>query len=57
MFLSHRDCIQAFEKALEIDRKYLLAYVISNNTRKVFNLEETKQKLNFHPIDNSDDYF
>ena len=57
MYLSHRDCIQAFEKALEANRDYMVAYTISNNTRKVFDLEETIDLLDFHPVDNSENYF
>ena len=57
MFLSHRDCVQAFEKALESQRKFSIAYAISNNTRKVFDLEETMEILDLHPIDNSEDFF
>lgn len=57
MYLSHRDCIQAFEKALEATRNYMVVYTISNNTRKVFNLEETIDLLDFQPVDNSENYF
>ena len=57
MFFSHRDCVQAFEKALESQRKFSIAYAISNNTRKVFDLEETREILDFHPIDNSENFF
>ena len=57
MFLSHRDCVQAFEKALESQKKFSIAYAISNNTRKVFDLEETREILDFHPIDNSEFFF
>ena len=57
MYLSHRDCIQAFERALESSKDYLIAYAISNNSRKVFDLKETSRTLNFYPEDDSENYF
>ena len=57
MFLSHRDCVAAHQRALEVDTQYLLAYVISNNDRRVFDLAETIETLGFHPQDNAEDYF
>ena len=57
MYLSHRDCIQVFERALESSRNYLIAYAISNNSRKVFDLKETSRTLNFYPEDDSENYF
>jgi len=57
MYLSHRDCIQAFERALESSRDFLIAYVISNNSTKVFDLKETSRTLNFYPEDDSENYF
>ena len=57
MYLSHRDCIQVFEKALETNLNYVIAYAISNNSKKVFDIEETSEKLNFYPEDNSEIYF
>ena len=57
MYLSHSDCIQVFERALESSRNYLIAYAISNNSRKVFDLKETSRTLNFYPEDDSENYF
>jgi len=57
MFLSKRDCVQAFVRALEVNADFLLAYAISNNDRRVFDLSETKEKLGFYPHDNAEDYF
>ena len=53
MYLNHRDCIQVFEKALETNLNYVIAYAISNNSKKVFDIEETSEKLNLYPEDNS----
>lgn len=57
MFLSQRDCVRAFTRALQVDAKFLLAYAISRNSRRVFDLEETEQTLGFYPQDDSEDYF
>ena len=54
MFLSHKDCINAFERALDVETNYMIAYAISDNTHKVFDLEITKRTLGFYPMDNSD---
>lgn len=57
MFLSKRDCVEAFTRALEVDTDYLLAYAISNNDRRVFDLTETRERLGFNPKDNAETYF
>jgi NAD+ dependent glucose-6-phosphate dehydrogenase len=57
VFLSHRDLIEAFVRALEIDTDYLVAFAVSNNTHGVFDLKETRRKLGFNPKDNAEDYF
>lgn len=56
MFCSHRDLVQAFEKAIQIETKFMVAFAISNNKSKLFDMEETEKLLNFHPIDDSDKY-
>ena len=56
MFISKRDMIHAVELSLNIDRDFLLAYAISNNTSRIFDLEETNEQLGFYPVDNSADY-
>ena len=57
MFCSHRDLVQAFRLALEVDAPFLTAFAISNNTRKVFDLTETERKLGFRPQDDAEDHF
>ncbi len=57
MYLSHQDCVHAFERALEVDKKFLLAYAISNNTRKVFDLADTIDALDYHPCDDAETFF
>lgn len=57
MFLSHRDCVAAHKRALEVDTAYMLAYVVSNNGRRVFDLEETRAGLGYEPQDDAETYF
>jgi len=57
MFLSHRDCIAAHKCALEVDTRYALVYVVSNNGRRVFDLEETRAVLGYEPQDDAETYF
>ena len=57
MYLSRRDLVTAFEKALEIDREFTLAYVISNNGRRIFDMRETNEVLGFYPEDDAERFF
>jgi nucleoside-diphosphate-sugar epimerase len=57
VFCSKRDLVQAFAKALEVDTSFLAAFAVSDNSRAVFDLTETKKKLGFLPQDNAENYF
>ncbi|MFA6216939.1 MAG: NAD(P)-dependent oxidoreductase [Candidatus Omnitrophota bacterium] len=57
VFCSKRDLIQAFNKALQLETTFQAAFVTSNNTNNVFDLSETRKKLDFHPQDNAENYF
>lgn len=57
MFLSRRDLIEAFQKAIEIDREFTVAYVISNNGRRIFDMRETNEVLGFYPQDDAETFF
>jgi len=57
MFLSHRDCVEAHRCALSVKTRYLLAYVVSNNGRRVFDLEQTRLGLGFVPQDDAETHF
>ena len=58
MFLSHRDCVQAFQRALELEgQSFTVAYAISNNDRRVFDLTAARQQLGTDPQDNAERYF
>lgn len=57
MFVSRRDLVEAFDRALQVDTDYLVAYAVSDNKLCVFDLTETREKLGFNPKDNSETYF
>jgi nucleoside-diphosphate-sugar epimerase len=57
MFLSRRDCVEAFQKALEVDREFTVAYAVSNNGRRIFDLRETSEVLGFYPQDDAETFF
>lgn len=61
MFLSRRDCIGFCLASLEApilpeDEGYMCAYALSNNATRVFDLEETIQKLGYTPQDSAEDF-
>ncbi|MFC2140502.1 NAD-dependent epimerase/dehydratase family protein [Candidatus Auribacterota bacterium] len=57
VFCSHRDLVQAFTKAIEVDTDFLVAFAVSRNSQPVFDLRETEKSLGFIPQDNADNYF
>ncbi len=57
LFLSKRDSIQLVTRALEVDADYLVAYGISDNKDRFFDLSETTEKLGYHPEDGAESYF
>lgn len=56
MFCSHRDLVGFFDKALQAEQDYLVAFAISNNDERIFDLKETEKQLGFSPQDNSANY-
>lgn len=57
MFLSKRDCVEVFRRAIEANVKHFIGYAISNNDRKVFDIRETEETLGYRPRDNAENYF
>ena len=53
LYLSQKDLIDIFDKALQIDTDFIMAYAVSDNEPAVFDLTETREKLGFNPKDNS----
>jgi hypothetical protein len=56
LYLSKRDLVDIFDKALQIEADYMVAYAVSDNKPAVFDLTETREKLGFSPNDNSQTY-
>ncbi|MCB1122481.1 MAG: NAD(P)-dependent oxidoreductase [Verrucomicrobiae bacterium] len=55
LFMSKRDCIQVFRRAIETDEKFLVAYATSDNRQYgIFDLKVTREKLGYRPQDSSD---
>ncbi|MGK0240524.1 MAG: NAD+ dependent glucose-6-phosphate dehydrogenase [Candidatus Pelagisphaera sp.] len=55
LYLSKRDCIHAFKRAIEVKTDFLVAYATSDNRQfGIFDLEESKRKLGYNPQDSSD---
>jgi NAD+ dependent glucose-6-phosphate dehydrogenase len=57
IFISHRDLVQAFTRALEINTGFLAAFAVSNNTHGFFDLTGTRTALGYEPQDDADAYF
>ncbi len=57
MFLSRRDLVEAFSLALETEREFTVAYIISNNGRRIFDMRETNETLGFYPVDDAERFF
>ena len=57
MFISKRDITEAFALALEVDQEFLIAYAVSNNDRRIFDMRSTHEGLGFYPVDNAEDYY
>ena len=47
----------AHRRALEVETKYMLAYVVSSNGRRVFDLEETRVELGWVPEDDAEIFY
>ena len=59
MYLSRRDCVNFVKAALEVSlgsRRYACAYAVSDNSSRIFDLEETTKILGYHPMDSSDSF-
>ncbi|MEZ6049271.1 MAG: NAD(P)-dependent oxidoreductase [Planctomycetaceae bacterium] len=54
LYLSKRDCVELFRKAIATELDYVLAYGISNNRNGIFDLRETTEKLGYLPQDSAD---
>jgi nucleoside-diphosphate-sugar epimerase len=57
LFLSERDTVHLFDRALQAKLTFLVCHATSANPQPVFDLTDTIDKLGFSPQDNSDKYF
>lgn len=55
VWLSPRDCVQLIEKSLTTDKRWVLAYGISDNPRKVWDIEHARKELGYKPQDAAPD--
>jgi nucleoside-diphosphate-sugar epimerase len=51
VWLSERDCIQLIEKSLQTDRPWALVYGISDNPRKIWDIDHAREVLGYEPQD------
>jgi NAD+ dependent glucose-6-phosphate dehydrogenase len=56
IYCSHRDLVQAFTRAIEVETDFMTAFAVSNNGNAVFDLEETRAKLGFYPQDDAENH-
>ena len=56
MWLSHRDCAHLFDRCIQAEYGYEIVYGISDNDRKFYSLERTRDVLGYDPQDNSAAY-
>jgi hypothetical protein len=55
-FSSHRDFVGAFHGALRADAPFVIAFAISDHTRKGFDLDETVDLLGYSARSNAEDF-
>jgi NAD+ dependent glucose-6-phosphate dehydrogenase len=53
VWLSERDCVQLIEKSLETDRDWVLVYGISDNPRKIWDIDHVREVLGYAPQDSA----
>jgi len=56
MWLSYTDCAHLFDCCVTADYGYEIVYGISDNDRKYYDIEPTREILGYDPQDNSADY-
>lgn len=51
VWLSERDCVHLIECSLETERDWVLAYGISDNPRKIWDIDHAREVLGYAPMD------
>jgi nucleoside-diphosphate-sugar epimerase len=53
VWLSERDCVQLIEKSLQTNRDWALVYGISDNPRKIWDINHAREVLGYEPQDSA----
>jgi NAD+ dependent glucose-6-phosphate dehydrogenase len=53
VWLSERDCVQLIERSLQTDKAWVLAYGISDNPRKIWDIDHARKELGYQPQDSA----
>jgi len=58
MWLSQKDCLGFIQSSLDVElpQRYACCYTISNNSSRIFNLENSIKILNYKPKDRSENF-
>ncbi|WP_224447795.1 NAD-dependent glucose-6-phosphate dehydrogenase Azf [Haloprofundus salilacus] len=56
MWLSYRDCAHLFDCCIRADYGYEIVYGISDNDRKYYSIDRTREVLGYDPQDNSAEF-
>lgn len=51
VWLSERDCVQLIERSLETQKAWVLAYGISDNPRKIWDIDHARKEFGYEPRD------
>lgn len=51
VWLSERDCVHLVERSLETERDWALVYGISDNPRKIWDIDHAREVLGYVPLD------
>lgn len=53
VWLSERDCVQLVERSLATDKTWVVCYGISDNPRKIWDIEHAREALGYAPQDSA----
>lgn len=53
VWLSNRDCVHLFERSIEADVRWALVYGISDNHRKLWDIDHARKVLGYQPQDSA----
>jgi NAD+ dependent glucose-6-phosphate dehydrogenase len=53
VWLSERDCVHLIERSVETEHDWVLAYGISDNPRKIWDIDHAREVLGYAPMDSA----